>query len=131
MWDILKICAVALAGIMLISLIKSYRPEFTIPVTICLSVLILLACAGSLRYILIYMQNLYGQLSAGKEYFSVIIKVLAIAYITEFTASLCEDAGQKSIGTKVELAGKIAVFFVALPVFTSLLNLLSSLAMEA
>ena len=73
------------------------------------------------------MQALYSQLSYGNEYFPVIIKVLAIAYITEFTASLCEDAGQKSIVTKVGLAGKISVFFVAIPVFTSLLNLLGSL----
>ena len=127
MWDILKICAVAMAGLLLIMLIKTYRPEFTVPVIICVSVLILWSAADSLRYIFIYMQNMYGQLSAGKEYFPVIIKVLAIAYVTEFTASLCEDAGQKSIGTKVELAGKIAVFFVAIPVFTSLLNLLNSL----
>ncbi|MBR3706277.1 MAG: hypothetical protein IKM19_04850, partial [Firmicutes bacterium] len=94
---------------------------------ICVSVIILWAAADSLIYAFTYMENLYGQLSYGKEYFPVIIKALAIAYLTEFTASLCEDAGQKSIGTKVELAGKIAIFFVAIPVFTSLLDLLTSL----
>lgn len=125
--EILKICAVALSGLVLIALIKSYRPEFTVPVTICISLLILWSAADSLRYVFTYMQALYSQLSHGNEYFPVIIKVLAIAYITEFTASLCEDAGQKSIGTKVGLAGKISVFFVAIPVFTSLLNLLGSL----
>ena len=57
----------------------------------------------------------------------MILKVLVIAYATEFTSALCEDAGEKSIGTKVELAGKIGIFFVAIPVFTSLLNLLDSL----
>ena len=127
MSEILKICAIAMAGIILIALIKTYKPEFTVEIIICVSVIILWAAADSLIYAFTYMENLYGQLSYGKEYFPVIIKALAIAYLTEFTASLCEDAGQKSIGTKVELAGKIAVFFVAIPVFTSLLNLLTSL----
>ena len=125
--EILRICAIALAGLVIITLIKNYRPEFTVTVTITLSLLVLWSAAESLKYIFAYMQTMYGQLSHGNEYFPVIIKVLAIAYITEFTASLCEDAGQKSIGTKVELAGKISVFFVAIPVFTSLLNLLGSL----
>ncbi|MBQ6900511.1 MAG: hypothetical protein IJN72_06715 [Firmicutes bacterium] len=127
MSEILKICAIAMAGIILIALIKTYKPEFTVEIIICVSVIILWAAADSLIYVFTYMENLYGQLSYGKEYFPVIIKALAIAYLTEFTASLCEDAGQKSIGTKVELAGKIAVFFVAIPVFTSLLDLLTSL----
>ena len=125
--EILRICAIVLAGLVIITLIKNYRPEFTVPVTITLSLLILWSAAESLKYIFTYMHTMYGQLSNGNEYFPVIIKVLAIAYITEFTASLCEDAGQKSIGTKVELAGKISVFFVAIPVFTSLLNLLGRL----
>lgn len=127
MSEILKICAIAMVGIILIALIKTYKPEFTVEIIICVSVIILWAAADSLIYIFTYMENLYGQLSYGKEYFPVIIKALAIAYLTEFTASLCEDAGQKSIGTKVELAGKIAIFFVAIPVFTSLLDLLTSL----
>jgi len=127
MSEILKICAIAMAGIILIALIKTYKPEFTVEIIICVSVIILWAAADSLIYAFTYMENLYGQLSYGKEYFPVIIKALAIAYLTEFTASLCEDAGQKSIGTKVELAGKIAIFFVAIPVFTSLLDLLTSL----
>lgn len=127
MSEILKICAIAMVGIILIALIKTYKPEFTVEIIICVSVIILWAAADSLIYAFTYMENLYGQLSYGKEYFPVIIKALAIAYLTEFTASLCEDAGQKSIGTKVELAGKIAIFFVAIPVFTSLLDLLTSL----
>lgn len=127
MSEILKICAIAMVGIILIALIKTYKPEFTVEIIICVSVIILWAAADSLIYAFTYMKNLYGQLSYGKAYFPVIIKALAIAYLTEFTASLCEDAGQKSIGTKVELAGKIAIFFVAIPVFTSLLDLLTSL----
>lgn len=124
---VLKICAAGITGLIVVSLIKSYKPEFTVEAVLCTSIILLWFALNGLQYAFTYMENLYGRLTFGKEYFPVILKVLIIAYATEFTSALCEDAGEKSIGTKVELAGKIAIFFAAIPVFTSLLNLLDSL----
>ncbi|MCI7617963.1 MAG: hypothetical protein MST07_00835 [Firmicutes bacterium] len=124
---VLKICAAGITGLIVVSLIKSYKPEFTVEAVLCTSIILLWFALDGLQYAFTYMENLYGRLTFGKEYFPVILKVLIIAYATEFTSALCEDAGEKSIGTKVELAGKIAIFFAAIPVFTSLLNLLDSL----
>ena len=124
---ILKICAVGITGLIIISIIKAYKPELTVEAVLCTSIILLWFALEGLQQAFIYMESLYGRLTYGKEYFPVILKVLVIAYATEFTSALCEDAGEKSIGTKVELAGKIGIFFVAIPVFTSLLNLLDSL----
>ena len=73
------------------------------------------------------MADLYERLDYAKSYFPIIIKVLSIAYITEFTAQLCKDSGETSIASKVELAGKIVIFCVAIPVFISILNLVEQL----
>ena len=124
---ILKICALGITGLIIISIIKAYKPEFTVEAVLCTSIILLWFALEGLQQAFVYMESLYGRLTYGKEYFPVILKVLVIAYATEFTSALCEDAGEKSIGTKVELAGKIGIFFVAIPVFTSLLNLLDSL----
>ena len=124
---ILKMCAVAIAGLIIVTLIRIYKPEFTVEAVLCASLLLLWFALDGLKLAFTYMENLYGRLTYGKDYFPVIIKVLVIAYVTEFTSALCEDAGEKSIGTKVELAGKIGIFFVAIPVFKSLLNMLDSL----
>ena len=111
MLAIIKICAVAVVGVIIVALIRNYKPEFTVEAVLCTSILL----------------YFYARLTYGHDYFPIIIKVLAIAYVTEFVFSLCEDAGEKSIGTKVEMAGKIAIFFAAIPIFTSLINLLDSL----
>ena len=124
---ILKICAVGITGLIIISIIKAYKPEFTVEAVLCTSIILLWFALEGLQQAFVYMESLYGRLTYGKEYFPVILKVLVIAYATEVTSARCEDAGEKSIGTKVELAGKIGIFFVAIPVFTSLLNLLDSL----
>ena len=63
----------------------------------------------------------------GRSFFPVIIKVLAVAYITDFTAQLCRDSGENAIGSKVELAGKVMIFYLAMPVLSAILELISSL----
>ncbi|MFR8071682.1 MAG: SpoIIIAC/SpoIIIAD family protein, partial [Anaerovoracaceae bacterium] len=63
----------------------------------------------------------------GRTFFPVILKVLAVAYITDFTAQLCRDAGEASIGSKVELAGKIIIFYLAMPILTAILELIKTL----
>lgn len=125
--EILKIAALALAAVILIVLVKNYKPEFGIFVAIGCSVLILYFLVDSLKYAFAYLSDIYGRLEYGKSYFPIVIKVLAIAYITEFTSQLCRDAGESSIASKVELAGKVIIFCVAIPVFVSILNLVEEL----
>ena len=127
METLLKICAIGIAALIIISLVKTYKPEFTVEVTLCAGMILLYFIIDSLKLGFGFIADIYEDLSYGKEYFPIIIKVLGIAYITEFAAAICQDAGEKSIASKVELAGKIAIFFAAIPVFTSLLDLLNSL----
>lgn len=127
MISLFKIFAIALVAIIIISLIRAYKPEYVIEVTLCSSIILLYYIIQGLSVGLAYINHIYTDLTFGKSYFPVIIKVLAIAYITEFATALCQDAGEKSIAGKVELAGKIAIFFAAIPVFNSLLTLLNGL----
>jgi len=124
---LLKICGMALAAVVLISLLRVYRPEFVPEAVICASVLMLMYILGSFRESLSQLEDLYQKLSCGSTCFPVILKALGIAYVTDFTSAVCMDAGEKAVAGKVELAGKIAVFFAALPVFQSLLELFESL----
>ena len=125
--DVLKIAALALCAVILIVLVKQYKPELGMLTAMACSLLILYFFTDSLKYAFAYLSNLYNGLETGKTYFPIILKVLAIAYITEFTAQLCKDAGESAIASKVELGGKIIIYCVAIPVFTSILNLVEQM----
>ena len=86
---ILKICAVGITGLIIISIIKAYKPEFTVEAVLCTSIILLWFALEGLQQAFVYMESLYGRLTYGKEYFPVILKVLVIAYATEFTSALC------------------------------------------
>ena len=91
------------------------------------------ALAGSIVLLVMTMPELgvvYEQISTltdksgvNSGEFAVLIKVLGIAIVTEFASDLCEDAGEKSIGSKIQLAGKISVLAVSVPVLNSLIQL--------
>lgn len=124
---IIKICALACAAVILISILRVYKPELVIEAVLASSLILLFYMMGSIQHSFDSLNEFYQNLSAGKSYFPVIVKCLGIAYLTEFTGALCLDAGEKSIAGKVELAGKLAVLFTALPVFLSLIEMLNHL----
>ena len=52
-----------------------------------------------------------------------VLKITGIAYIAEFGAEICRDAGEGAIAAKIEMAGKVIIIALAVPIITSLLDL--------
>ena len=63
----------------------------------------------------------------GEGYFSIVLKVIGIAYLTQFGSQLCADAGESAIAAKIELAGKVLMMTAAAPVLTGLLEMVMGL----
>ena len=97
---LLKICLIGLTSVILITLVKVYKPELSIEITICASIVMLIMIIDGLKGSFQYIIDIYNNLNTGKEYFPIILKVLGIAYVTEFAVALCQDAGEKTIASK-------------------------------
>src|SRR5699024_12128584 len=59
-------------------------------------------------------------------YMETILKIIGIAYIAELGASLTKDAGLGSVATKIELAGKIFILLLAIPIITTVIEVILS-----
>jgi len=125
--EIIKIAGIALTGVISAALLKSINKDISLYVILATSVIILIAVLGEISEIFSFIENIYDDITYGREFFPVIIKVLIIAYITDFTAQLCKDAGEGSIGSKVEMAGKVIIFYVAMPILTAILEVIDVL----
>lgn len=124
---ILKIAAVALTGVILASVMKTVNKEITIYIILATVIILFLSIIDKLWEAFRFLEGIYDNVTYGRSFFPVIIKVLAVAYITDFTAQLCRDSGENAIGSKVELAGKVMIFYLAMPVLSAILELISSL----
>lgn len=125
--EILKIVAIALTGLILAIVTKSVNKEISIYIVLATVMILFLSVADRMTEIFGFLQGIYDNVTYGRVFFPVMLKVLAVAYITDFTAQLCRDAGESSIGSKVELAGKIVIFYLAMPILSAILELIGAL----
>ncbi len=125
--DIVQIAAIALCGVVIASLIREYKPTMALYAVIATVLLIFGYILYQLSSVFNFLGSIYDQISYGKAFFLILIKVLAVAYIADFVAQVCKDAGETAIGSKVELAGKVIIFYLAIPVMMSVLETLTKL----
>ena len=123
---IYKIVIIAIVCIFVSSAIKKQNPEISNLVSVCGGVLIFLLCIDELNILVNYFKEIYGFIEIDFEYFSLILKVVGIGYIVEFTADIAEDFGNSVIASKVILGGKIVVCGMMLPIIKKLLTLFLS-----
>lgn len=125
--EIIKIIGIALTGVLTISLVKNVRPEFGVYILIATVVIIFFMIADKITAVLSFLQSVYGQVTYGQTFFPILLKILAIAYMADFTAQLCKDAGEGAIGNKVEFAGKVIIFYLSIPIFIAVLDLINGI----
>ena len=124
--DILKVIMLALTGVAAAGIIKSIRPEFGVYISIAVSVMIFFISFNRIKEIFDFLRTVYSGLTYGKTIFHILINVLVVSYVTDFTAQFCRDAGEGAIASKTELAGKIVISYLSLPVIISVLDLINT-----
>lgn len=127
--DFYKIALLALFSIAGILLIKQLKPEFVVPMTIGVSVLLLLMICDELYNVVYTFYNFADLANIDSEAISCVIKVVGIGYLAEFSNNVCIDANCKSVGDKVLLASKVAILFCALPIVEKLFGVIMNLAL--
>lgn len=120
--DVIKIIGVGLISLIIIIIIKQYRPEFTIYVSIAAGVIILLLIADKLTAIIDLLTSLANKTSINNEFLSLLIKITGIAILTEFASSVCKDSGETAIASKVDIGGKVIIIALSIPIISSLLE---------
>lgn len=122
-----QIVAIGLAGTLLSLAVKAYRPEFSVYISITCGILLMAAVIAQFTDIMDVIADIFERSGYANTYFPVLLKILAVAYVTDFAAQICRDAGENGIASKTEIAGKVLILYVSLPVFTSILAMIDIL----
>ena len=122
-----QIAAIGLAGTLLSLAVRSYRPEFSVYISIACGIILFMTVIAKFSDILSVVSDIFSRSGYANSYFPVLLKILAIAYLTDLISQVCRDAGENGIASKTEMAGKIFILYVSLPVFTSILSMIDIL----
>ena len=125
--EILKIIGIAILTSIMAVIVKQIKPEFYIVILLSGGIVILLMVIDQFKVIIDYFITIFSKTNLDISIFTSVLKVLGVGYLTEFANSICVDSGNSSLGDKVLLGGKIIILCMALPIITSLLDIIISL----
>ena len=122
--DVIKIIGVGLIGLIVIMLLKQYKPEFVVYVSLLTGVIILTLVIDKLSGVVNIISNLSNQAGINNQFLLILIKITGIAFLTEFAVSICKDSGESAIASKIDFGGKILIIAMSIPIISSLLEMI-------
>lgn len=122
--EIVKIIGIALIALIIIILLKQYKPEFAIYVSLLTGVLIIFLVMDKLTGIINLLQTISNKTSLNQQFLTILIKITGVAFLSEFAVSICKDSGEGAIASKIELGSKIIIIAMSIPILSSLLEII-------
>ncbi|MBQ9279819.1 MAG: stage III sporulation protein AD [Clostridia bacterium] len=120
--NVIQIVSFAIVATMMGIVLKQYKPEYALLISIFAGVVILTFAVSKISTIISLLESLINDIGINKEFFVILIKITGIAYLIEFASNVCKDAGESAIASKVELAGKILIVTLSVPIISTLIE---------
>ena len=122
--EIIKIIGIALTALVIIIMLKQYRPEYAVFISILTGVLILVLVMDKLTGIINIIQSIQDKFGINTQFIAILIKITGIAFLSEFAVSICKDSGEAAIASKIEIGSKIIIISMSIPIISNLLEII-------
>ncbi len=124
--EILKIVVIGLIGAISFLYLKSTGSELCGLLSLGTCILILLSTLSYVFSVINFFKDFATNTGISSSVLLLILKITAISYLISFSQTLCEDMGVSSIGVKIDFAGRVVIFVMAIPIYTNLFNILTN-----
>jgi stage III sporulation protein AD len=116
--EIIQVVGLGFIVTILSLILKEQKPLFAFLLSTVTGIFIFLFLIGKISAVIQVLEELATQSNINLVFLKTILKIIGIAYIAEFGAQIVRDAGQESIASKIELAGKVIIMVMAIPIIT-------------
>lgn len=123
MTELIKILGIGLAGGAVVMAVRKYNSVYGMLTALALGAFILISLCGTIEDILREISTIVEAGGINKGYIGIVMKVIGIAYLSQFGAEMLRDSGEAAIASKCELAGKIFILYLTIPVIADFLKL--------
>lgn len=114
----IQIVGFGLIAAVLVLILKEQVPMMAFLLSLFAGILIFLFLIDKISSIIMMLERLANQSHVNMVFFQTVLKIIGIAYIAEFGAQVVRDAGQEAIAAKIELAGKVLIIVMAIPIIS-------------
>ncbi len=127
MINIISVAGICIIASVICKLFGSCGSEYGLYVKLAAAAVLMSALLLMLSPAAETIRGIYEKAGADEEYLTILFKALGICYITQFACDICRDSGENALASQAELAGKLSLIILALPLFDSLAEIVSGL----
>ncbi|HEX2954315.1 MAG TPA: stage III sporulation protein AD [Bacillota bacterium] len=124
MSTVIPFVGIALVAVVLLAVLRVEKPEMAVLLSVAVGVLLFFMLLEKLGVVIQEFHGLTTKAGVDPSYLRTVFKVVGIAYLTGFGAQICRDSGEGALALKVEMAGKVAILILTIPVMTAILQML-------
>ncbi|NLP17779.1 MAG: stage III sporulation protein AD [Firmicutes bacterium] len=120
--DLMPIVGIGIVVTILALLLREQRPELALLLSLAAGVLIFFLILDRITVVFNLLEQLAFRADMDLFYLNTVLRIVALAYITQFGSQICRDAGEGAVAGKIELAGKIMIMLLAIPLLLVILD---------
>lgn len=125
--EIFTVIGIGVTAAVIAVVLRQAKPEYALLVSLGAGILILYRLLFDITPVAAEMQEIIRVIKIPAEYARILFKALGMCMLTQVACDTCKDAGETAIATKLEMAGRIGILVISLPLFTRILSIVSSL----
>ena len=120
--NMLQLGILGVVGVIFALQIKPLKSDLSILICIAVSLCIFFAMVGHLEELIGTIRDMMRFVELEYSYLGMILKMLGITYVSEFSSAICKDAGYQTIANQIEIFGKLTILVMSLPIILSLME---------
>ena len=120
--NMMQVGILGIAGAILAIQLKQMKSEFSVYICIGVGILIFMSLVGHLEGILDTVKSLTASIELEHSYITILLKMLGITYVAEFSSGICKDAGFQTIASQIEIFSKISILLLSMPILVALIQ---------
>ncbi|NLM20945.1 MAG: stage III sporulation protein AD [Peptococcaceae bacterium] len=120
--EIAQVVGLAIIVTVISAVLKQIKPEMALQLSILAGVTIFLVVMDKIKLVIDLLQKLADQANVNSYYLFIVLKIVGVAYLAELGCQICRDAGENALATKVEIAAKIFVVVLAIPIIVAVME---------
>lgn len=126
MEELVKVAFIGIAGVLLAVQFGGIKPEYGTYIGLAASIIIFCFCMRQVALVTAQLSKIKAYLNGADGYLVILLKVIGITYICEFSSGICRDAGHQSVAGQIEVLGKLTVMFAGLPILFAVIEQIQS-----
>ncbi len=126
MTELVKVAFLGIAGVLLAIQFRGSKPEYATYMGLAVSIIVFFFSIRQVETVTAQFSRIREYLNGAEGYLSILLKVIGITYICDFSADICRDAGYQAVAGQIEVLGKLTVMFAGLPILFAVIEQIQS-----